>query len=305
MTTETPIAATVGMFDGVHVGHRHILSVLKATAEERGLRPVVVTFDRHPREVLSSDGTPFPRLSTNGERARLIRDCGIDEIVELHFDRALASLSACEFLREVLSHQLGAKALVLGYDNMFGNKQKDDFGRLPQEAARLGIALVEAQAIEVEGIEECQPGLRVSSTKIRKYLTEGAMEKAAAMLGGPYSVTGTVEQGFHIGRTLGFPTANITLPDGGKLLPADGVYAVVCGGQPAMANLGCRPTFGCDARTLEVHLIGRHEELYGQELTVQFVARLREIRKFDSPEALAEQLEKDREAALRKLKIEN
>lgn len=297
MTTETPIAVTVGMFDGVHVGHRHILSVLKTTAEDLGLRPVVVTFDRHPREVLAPDGRPFPRLSTNGERAQMIRDCGIGEIVELHFDRALAQLSACEFLEQVLSRQLGAKALVLGYDNMFGNKQKDDFGRLPQEAARLGIALVEAQAIEMEGIE-------VSSTKIRRFLTEGEMEKAAAMLGGAYSVTGTVEQGFHIGRTLGFPTANITLPDGGKLLPADGVYAVVCGGQPAMANLGSRPTFGSDARTLEVHLIGRHEELYGQELTVQFVARLRDIKKFDSPEALAEQLEKDREAALGKLNNE-
>lgn len=302
MTTDTPIAATVGMFDGVHVGHRHILATLKATAERLGLRPVVVTFDRHPREVLSSDGTPFPRLSTNKERARLIRDCGIEEIVELHFDRAMASLSACEFLEQVLAKELGAKALVLGYDNMFGNKGKNDFALLPQEAKRLEIELIEAQAIEVEGLEDCQPGLRVSSTKIRKYLTDGEMEKATAMLGIPYSITGTVAQGFHIGRTLGFPTANITLPDANKLLPADGVYAVVCEGRAAMANLGSRPTFGSDARTLEVHLIGRHEELYGQQMTVQFISRLRDIRRFASPEALAAQLESDKAATLNLLK---
>lgn len=289
------VVVTVGMFDGVHLGHRHILATLLATARELGLEPVVVTFDRHPREVLS--GVPFPRLTTNAERAALIKGCGIDRIVELPFTPQLASLSACEFLREVLVGQLGAKALVLGYDNMFGNKHKAGFDRLPQESARLGVTLRVDKAVEVDGVE-------VSSTRIRQALADGHVDQAARLLGTPYSLSGRVEQGFRIGRTLGFPTANITLPEG-KALPADGVYAARVGEMAAMANLGPRPTFDVGARTLEVHLIGRHQDLYGHTLTLQFVARLRDIQKFDSPEALAAQLQRDKQEALGRLKIED
>lgn len=286
-------AVTVGMFDGVHLGHRHILDTLLAVAAESGLEPLVVTFDRHPRELFSPSAVVH-RLTTNAERAALIRECGVERIVELPFTPRLASLSACEFLREVLVGQLEARVLVLGYDNMFGNKQRDDFGDLPREASRLGVDLRVDKAV-LMGDED------VSSTRIRHALREGRVEEAAALLGAPYSLTGQVEQGFHIGRTLGFPTANVSLPTDGKLLPADGVYAVRAFGLPAMANLGTRPTFGSDARTLEVHLIDRQADLYGQPLTLQFVARLRDIRKYDSPEALAAQLQQDRIQALKVL----
>lgn len=280
------------MFDGVHLGHRHILSTLLSTAAELGMEPVVVTFDRHPREVLS--GAEYPRLTTNAERAALIKACGVDTIVQLPFTPELASLSACEFLEQVLVGQIGASALVLGYDNMFGNKQKNDFARLPQEAARLRVTLRVDQPILYDGED-------ISSTRIRKALADGRVETAAALLGTPYSLTGQVEQGFHIGRTLGFPTANIHIPTG-KTLPADGVYAVrVSGTLPAICNLGPRPTFGSDTRTLEVHLIDRHENLYGQNLSLQFIARLRGIQTFPSPEALASQLDKDRTQALKTL----
>ena len=282
-------AVTVGMFDGVHLGHRHILATLRTTAAELGLEPVVVTFDRHPREVLSPD-TGILRLTTNAERAALIHECGVEQIVELPFTRQLASLSACEFLREVLVGQLGARALVLGYDNMFGNKQRDDFASLPDEAARLGVDLRVDEAVVMDGRD-------ISSTRIRKALTAGRVEEASGLLGAHYSITGQVEQGFHIGRTLGFPTANITIPTG-KTLPADGVYAVLCP-TPAICNLGPRPTFGSASRTLEVHLLGRHDDLYGQTLAVQFVARLRDIQTFPSAEALAVQLEKDSAHALK------
>jgi len=284
-----PVCVTVGMFDGVHLGHRHILATLRDMAAEKGLEPVVVTFDRHPREVLSS--TPFPRLTTNAERAALIGGCGIDRIVELPFTPELASLSACEFLRQVLVGQMGAEGLLLGYDNMFGNKQKNDFADLPQEAACLGVALRVDEAVVAGGAD-------ISSTRIRQALADGRVEEAAVLLGAPYSLTGQVEQGFRVGRTLGYPTANVAIPDG-KALPADGVYAVsVADGVPAMANLGPRPTFGSDRRTLEVHLIGRRDDLYGHTLTVRFIDRLRDIRAFPSPEALAAQLEQDKNHAL-------
>lgn len=298
---------TVGMFDGVHVGHQHIVSVLANTARQLGLRPLVVTFDQHPREVLSTDGTPFPRITTNEERYARLEACGVEELVELHFTAAMAELSACQFLEQLLVGQLHAEALVLGYDNMFGNKRHNDFGLLHAEASRLGVRLFEAGPVEVRGSA-------VSSTRIRQALRDGHVDEATTLLGTPYSITGLVEQGFHIGRTLGFPTANITLPESSstgtahKLLPADGVYAVrvldngsstADGSFTGIANLGTRPTFGREERTLEVHLIDRQADLYGHSLTVQFIHRLRDIRKFGSPEGLASQLVTDREQALR------
>lgn len=293
-------AVTVGMFDGVHLGHRHILSILLETAREMDLQPWVVTFDRHPQEVLlqaNSSRTPVTRLTTNDERASLMQTCGIGHIAILQFTPALADLSACEFLQQVLVGQMGARALVLGYDNMFGSKRHNDFTQLPIEASRLGVNLREAGIVDYGN-------LHVSSTRIRQALLEGNVQDAAAMLGAPYTLQGRVEQGFHIGRTLGFPTANMELPASGKLIPADGVYAVRVSidgeGQqlPAMANLGSRPTFDGANRTFEIHLIDHQQDLYGHLLSVQFISRLRDIRKFDSPEALAAQLASDRQETL-------
>lgn len=296
-------AVTVGMFDGVHLGHRHILSTLLHIAKERDLEPWVVTFDRHPQEVLqsiTSGKSPlaiFPRLTTNEERAVLMQNHGIEHIAMLHFTPELAQLSACEFLHQVLVQQMKAQALVTGYDNMFGNKRRNDFNLLPDEAAKAGVVLCEAGIVDF--IDQ-----HISSTRIRQALLSGDVQNATAMLGTPYSLQGKVEQGFRIGRTLGFPTANVELPVMGKLIPADGVYAVrvAIDGEstfhPAMANLGGRPTFEGESRTFEIHLIQYHDNLYGHRLTVQFIARLRDIRRFPSSDALAAQLSADSVAAL-------
>ena len=288
-------AVTVGMFDGVHLGHRHILATLAEVARRDGLRPVVVTFDNHPRQVLSADAVRFSRITTNEERNRLLEACGVHEVAVLHFTPALAQLSACEFLQQVLVGRLHARVLVLGFDNMFGNKGRNDFGRVPALAASLGVRVVEDTAVLCRGSE-------VSSTRIRRLLDAGDVAEAAQLLGAPYSLSGHVVSGRQVGRRIGFPTANIQPEGEQKMMPAEGVYAVrmrLSGGgasYAAMANVGAQPTFGSDQSALEVNLLEFDGDLYGQTATVEFVDRLRDIRRFESPEALAAQLACDREA---------
>ena len=288
-------AVTVGMFDGVHLGHRHILATLAEVAQRDGLRPVVVTFDNHPRQVLAEGTARFSRITTNEERSRLLETCGVREVAVLHFTPALAQLSACEFLQQVLVGKLHARALVLGFDNMFGNKGRNDFGRVPALAASLGVRVVEDTAVQCRGGE-------VSSTRIRRLLDEGDVAEAAQLLGGPYSVSGHVVSGRRVGRQIGFPTANVQPDSELKTMPAEGVYAVrmcLSGSDVsymAMANVGPQPTFGSDRPALEVNLLDFDGDLYGRPVTVEFVARLRDIRRFESAEALAAQLACDREA---------
>lgn len=285
---------TVGMFDGVHIGHRHILSTLMEVSERLSLRPVVVTFDLHPRQVLSHDAVKAFRITTNAERYALLEQFGVTDVVEVHFDAEMAQMSACDFLRRVLVGRLHAEALVLGFDNMFGNKMHNDFDRLPAVAESLGVRIFEDTAVRFRDME-------VSSTQIRKALYRGDVALASAMLGTGYKVTGRVAQGRQVGRRIGFPTANVEVEDDGKALPAEGVYAVRVewGGTTlrGMANLGGQPTFGNGPATFEVNIFDFDGNLYGQTVTVEFVERLRDIRKFESPQALADQLEADRSRA--------
>lgn len=288
-------AVTVGMFDGVHLGHRHILATLAEVAQRYALRPVVVTFDNHPRQVLSDGSASFSRITTNEERCRLLEESGVREVAVLHFTPQLAQLSACEFLQQVLVGQLHARALVLGFDNMFGNKGRNDFDRLRLLADTLGVQVVDDTAV-------CCQGDEVSSTRIRRLLRDGDVAQAALLLGAPYRVSGSVVQGRQVGRHIGFPTANVQPSSALKVLPGDGVYAVWAWladeAEPrmAMANVGGQPTFGCDRPAIEVHLLDYHGDLYGQPVMVEFVDRLRDIRRFASAEALAAQLACDREA---------
>lgn len=292
-------AVTVGMFDGVHVGHRHILSLLGRVAGEKGLRPVVVTFDRHPRQVLSVDVAKHFRVTTNEERYELLASCGVDTVVEVEFTPALAGLSACEFFRQVLVERLNAKALVLGFDNSFGSRRNNDFDRLPALAETMGVSLHVDTAVFYRGSE-------VSSTRIRKALQMGQTDRAASMLGRGYVMWGTVEKGRQLGRLLGFPTANVSLADTSKVWPADGVYAVWVTlsdgttGLKGMANFGAQPTFGLDKPVFEVNIFDFEGDLYDSVLTVEFGPRLRDICRFESVPVLVEQLNADR-AAARKL----
>lgn len=290
-----PSIVTVGMFDGVHVGHAHLLELLLRQAAALQLEPWVVTFDRHPRLVLHGDVEAMGLLSTPEERMARLEKCGVHRMALVHFTPALAALSACQFVQQFLLRQLNMKALVLGYDNMFGNKQHNDFERLPALAQEEGFAIFHDTAVYVEGVE-------VSSTKVRRALQDGDMQLAQRLLGAYYSVRGRVVHGRGVGRRLGYPTANIVAEDRQKALPAEGVYAVhVSDGNKqwrGMASLGSRPTFGLDSATLEVHLFNCHEALYGTVLRVEFVKRLRGIIRFEDEEALAAQLAKDKGNAM-------
>ena len=298
--TASGSVVTVGMFDGVHVGHRHILSLLGRVAEEKGLRPVVVTFDRHPRQVLTEGVATHFRITTNEERGRLLSQCGVDTVVELSFTPQLAGMSACEFFEQVLVGQLNARALVLGFDNMFGSRGRNDFDRLPALAEEKGVTIHVDKAVFYHGSE-------VSSTRIRKALEQGQTDRAASMLGRGYVMWGTVEKGRQLGRLLGFPTANVSLADPTKVWPADGVYAVWVtlsdgtAGLKGMANFGAQPTFGLDKPVFEVNIFDFEGDLYDSTLTVEFGPRLRDICRFDNVPTLVEQLRADREAARRLL----
>lgn len=298
--TASGSVVTVGMFDGVHVGHRHILSLLGRVAKEKGLRPVVVTFDRHPRQVLTEGVATHFRITTNEERGRLLSQCGVDTVVELPFTPQLAGMSACEFFEQVLVGQLNARALVLGFDNMFGSRGRNDFDRLPALAEEKGVTIHVDKAVFYHGSE-------VSSTRIRKALEQGQTDRAASMLGRGYVMWGTVEKGRQLGRLLGFPTANVSLADPTKVWPADGVYAVWVtlsdgtAGLKGMANFGAQPTFGLDKPVFEVNIFDFEGDLYDTTLTVEFGPRLRDICRFDNVPTLVEQLRADREAARRLL----
>ena len=298
--TASGSVVTVGMFDGVHVGHRHILSLLGRVAEEKGLRPVVVTFDRHPRQVLTEGVATHFRITTNEERGRLLSQCGVDTVVELSFTPQWAGMSACEFVEQVLVGQLNARALVLGFDNMFGSRGRNDFDRLPVVAEEKGVTIHVDKAVFYHGSE-------VSSTRIRKALEQGQTDRAASMLGRGYVMWGTVEKGRQLGRLLGFPTANVSLADPTKVWPADGVYAVWVtlsdgtAGLKGMANFGAQPTFGLDKPVFEVNIFDFEGDLYDSTLTVEFGPRLRDICRFDNVPTLVEQLRADREAARRLL----
>ena len=281
--------ATIGMFDGVHRGHQHLLATLVEQARLRSMRPVVYTFDRHPQQVLRGDHA-VQLLTTTEERLQRLRAGGDYEVVVLPFDRQMASLSACAFYDEVLLRRHPMGALVMGYDNSFGNKQHDDWPQLFERLRRDGVT-------HIADVPVCYGDVAISSTQIRQALMAGDVARANDMLGYRYSLSGTVLQGRHIGHSLGFPTANLDSGQTEKLLPADGVYAVTATvGHTtwrAVANLGAQPTVGGAGRVLEVHLLDGSPQLYGLSLQVEFVARLRDIRRFETREALAGQIQED------------
>ena len=272
--------ATIGMFDGVHTGHRFVLQHVTAEAERRGLLSMAVTFDHtlHREQVL----TP---LDT---KLRLIRETGIHRVEVLAFTDVLRQMSARQFMQQVLRDRLGVQVLLTGYDNRFGHNRQEGFDDYVRYGQQLGMEVVSLPPAPSAGT--CGA---VSSSLIRQLLSEGRVDEASRCLGYPYAISGRVVHGQHIGTGLGFPTANL-LPDmAAQLIPANGVYAVRSGQLKGMMNIGTRPTFGSHQRTLEVHFLHYHADLYDRPLTVEFVRRLRDEQPFDSVEALKEQLQKD------------
>lgn len=288
---DTPCVATIGFFDGVHRGHQYLIRQVIDEAKASGMQSAVITFDEHPRKVLRSDYQP-QMLSTLQTKLILLSRTGIDNAVLLHFDKAMASLSARDFMAEVLRDRLNVRKLIIGYDNRFGHNRSEGFDDYVRYGRELGIEVVHAKALT-------QNGVNVSSSYIRKLIANGEIELANQCLGYSYTIVGQVTTGFQEGRKLGFPTANLDIAGSGQLVPATGVYAVKVRTQESMSmkhgmmNIGTRPTFNGHNVTLETYIMNFSGNLYGQTLLISFVHRIRGEQKFDSPEALAQQLRTD------------
>ena len=290
--------ATIGFFDGVHRGHCSLLSQVVRQAAQRNSQSTVVTFDIHPRQLVNPDFQPL-LLTTLDEKLQLLSRQGIDRVAVLHFDEQMASLSARDFMSVVLSRQLNVDTLVLGYDSRFGHGRTAGFADYEAYGRSMGIDVLRATPLLSDD------GTPVSSSLVRNLLLSGNIAQANDALGRRYSLTGNVVEGFHEGRRLGFPTANLALADRQRLVPGRGVYAVwaeltgYSEPMPAMMNIGTRPTYNGSSQTLEVHIIGYEGDLYGQDVTVTFAERIRSEQPFDSPSALASQLQLDRKACIR------
>ena len=288
------VAAT-GFFDGVHLGHRQVLRQLCAVARERGEESVVVSFWPHPRTVLQQDADRLRLLTSLQEKRELCLACGVDRFEILPFTRAFSQLSAEAFIRRYLVEQLGVTALILGYDHRLGHDRFDNPDQMCAVVSRCGVEPVRVGEFSVgDGA--------VSSTQVRRLLLSGDVVAAEGMLGYRYGLHGVVVAGNRLGRTIGFPTANMQLYEPLKLVPGDGVYAVwaeVLGARyKGVCNIGIRPTVGPHgSRTIETHILDFDQDIYGLDLRIRFCARLRDERKFGSLEELRSQLCADREKA--------
>jgi riboflavin kinase/FMN adenylyltransferase len=291
---------TIGVFDGVHRGHRSLLDLLVRKAKELKGESVVITFSPHPRIVLEKDHINLSYLSTMDEKTLLLEKSGIDNLIIIEFDREFSRKGACDFIRDVLVRGIGTRHLVLGYDHRFGKKGEGDFNTVRDCAASMNF--------EVEQVPELQSeGGRISSSSIRQELLMGHINKANDLLGYYYRLKGMVVEGNRIGRSIGFPTANIDATDRYKLIPGNGVYAVEVetGGAiyPGMLSIGYNPTVNKEgaARSVEVHILNFNRDIYGQEITLIFRKRLRSEKKFDSLQQLADQMAVDKENTLKLL----
>ena len=356
------VVATIGFFDGVHRGHRHLINKVMEMAHAHAQQSMVITFDRHPREVLQSDYQP-QMLTTLNTKLGLLHETGIDRVEVLHFTRQLAALSARQFMAQVLKERLGVTTLVIGYDHRFGHNRAEGFDDYVRYGKELGIEVVQSSELTIafsevsnasseasnassevsnvssevaSSVEESSSkacsfagkfGMHVSSSAIRRLLKEGDVSRASLFLDRLHTITGCVTHGFAEGRKMGFPTANLDTTGYPLLIPANGVYGVwvkigcadavmgKCevpnldgwpsemsipimddhdGWLPAMLNIGTRPTFDGSTTTIEANIFDFDDDIYGQPMTIAFCFRLRNEQRFDSVEALEEQLHKDR-----------
>ena len=286
-----PCAATIGSFDGVHLGHRAMLAELRSAAQAQGLPLMAITFATHPRLLFGSDAAPF-LLTPGDERLALLQSAGVDICVLLNFDSSMAALSAASFMENVLAKRLGVKLLGVGYDHHFGKPVQG-------EGLEQYIAYGRSVGIDVIGTAPfLKDNITVSSSAVRRALAGGDMQQANSMLGYNYSIEGMVEHGAAIGRTWGFPTANIRPTHSLKMLPADGVYEVAVeldgSSYKGVMNIGFKPTIADGGRrTIEVHIIGFQGNLYGKEIAPRIVRRLRGEMFFENVDALRRRIEAD------------
>jgi riboflavin kinase/FMN adenylyltransferase len=282
--------ATVGTFDGVHRGHQLVLKRLAQRAREIDLKSLLVTFDPHPLEVVNPAAAP-PLLTTGVERTEVLAESGIDYLAVIPFTPTLRGYSAEAFVDVILRGRFRMQELLIGHDHGFGRGREGDVEVLQALGARRGFR------VEVIAPVSLGDGRPISSTSIRRAVAGGDLQRAAAGLGRPYGISGKVIAGDQRGRLLGFPTLNLAMPTGRKLLPPEGVYAVrvqtPSGPLGGMMNLGPRPTFGDSTTSLEVHAFDGSGDWYGASVRVDFIARLRDTMKFPGPTELIAQLRQD------------
>jgi len=282
---------TTGTFDGIHIGHQKILKRTIERAKAIQGESVLVTFHPHPRLVLFPEDNDLKLLNTLAEKKERLSDLGLDYMLIIPFDGAFSRMKGKDYVEVFLKGTLNAHTLIVGYDHHFGRNREGDFALLERLSTELQFELEEIPAQDIDQ-------LKVSSTKIRAALLKGDVKTAAEFLAYRYSIQGRVEHGEGRGAGMGFPTANICLSEERKLIPANGVYAALAdtdfGRHQAMVNIGIRPTFQKNLeRKIEVHLFDFNSNLYGKNLTLHFVQRMRDEMAFNGPEVLSEQLNKD------------
>lgn len=288
------LVVTIGTYDGVHYGHRVLLSRIQTLAQKSGMKSALVTFEPHPRIALNKDVDKLRLLSSTDEKINLLEEANLDKLFILPFGEAFSRLSAEEFVREVLVNSLHAGIVVIGHDHRFGHDRQGDIHFLSARAEQYGYQVEEIPRQQLTNWE-------VSSTQIRQHLQAGELEKANQLLTKPYLIRGEVVKGDQIGRTIGFPTANLALPNAYKLLPPEGIYAVKAGLYdatiPAMLYIGKRPSLaGKTELRVEVNLLDFNEDLYGKTLNVRLYSFIRPDQKFESLEALTQALKQDEQA---------
>ncbi|MFY0606698.1 MAG: bifunctional riboflavin kinase/FAD synthetase [Cyclobacteriaceae bacterium] len=285
---------TSGTFDGVHVGHQKILKRVVTKARSNEIQSVVLTFWPHPRFVLGKGKSDLKLLTTFEEKVEMLSESGIDYLVKIPFTKEFSELSSQDFIQKILIDGLNTKELVIGYDHRFGKNREGGFDYLMKHSESYGFNISEISRKDIEDVA-------VSSTSIRNALAEGVIDVANEHLGRRYSLSGFVKDGDRIGRSIGFPTANIEVPESYKLIPADGAYAVyvfhINNRYQGMLNIGQRPTVSGQERRIEVNIFNFDSDIYNQRISIQFVKRLRGEQHFASIEELKNHLSLDKQRA--------
>lgn len=282
---------TTGTFDGVHIGHRKIINRLNEIATKINGESVLLTFFPHPRMVLFPDDHGLELITTMDEKIKLLEEAGIDNLIIHPFTREFSRTTSLDFIREILVEQIGTEVLVIGYDHHFGRNREGSFEHLRESGPLYGFQVEEISVQDVDDVA-------VSSTKVRKALLEGDVVTAAKFLAHPFQLSGEVIHGDKLGREMGFPTANISVEDETKIIPANGVYAVyvyINGNKfRGMLNIGTRPTVNGEMKRVEVNIFDFQNDIYGQTVNMELVDRIRDEKKFDNIEELKQRLSIDK-----------
>lgn len=293
---ESNSVVTVGTFDGVHIGHRAIMKAVVSKSKERNARSVVVTFDPHPREIINPGKSGIKLLTTLKERCEILQDLGVDVLLVIPFDRDFSLMTSEDFVRQIIHNKVGVSEFVIGYDHHFGRDREGTIETIENLGKELNFDAYVVSKQEMEHIT-------ISSTVIRNTLSEeGDVKKAAEFLGRKYLLNGIVMHGEERGQKIGYPTANLKPEHENKVIPKNGVYVVKVrvnnkwyGG---MMNIGIRPTFNDEEKTLEVNIFEFNQKIYGESVQVRFVDRIRDEQKFEGIEALKSQLDADKKQSL-------